>query len=262
MRIKALTAPIIIIGFIVAIFSSFTAIAVIDAPHNASTNISCGSWHGAALLNSPFWGGSYSPVNIDDTVYNKLCLNCHRTSSGPYTDTNAPLVKTHSSLNTSNKYGDWTRECRTCHDPHYQKQKNYKNTDAGNLYLATGTITSCVYNGDGTSTLTYSTITYKSGWDATKLTQKTGDYRRTILFPNVGKLGYNYPVIAVDTIANTITVTGNATAYLYPPTTFAVLYGQYIKDFIDVSGTNMAVKFFDKAGAKSFADGDSTYNGA
>src|SRR4030043_1969434 len=243
MRIKALTAPIIIIGFIVAIFSSFTAIAVIDAPHNASTNISCGSWHGAALLNSPFWGGSYSPVNIDDTVYNKLCLNCHRTSSGPYTDTNAPLVKTHSSLTTDNGYGDWTRECRTCHDPHYQKQKNYKPTDASNLYLATGTITSCVYNGNGTSTLMYSTITYKSGWypppedDPNKkyLTKKIFDYRRTVLFPNVGKLGYNYPIIAVDTpTANTITVTGNATAYLYPPTTFAVMYGQYIKDVIDV----------------------------
>ena len=71
MRIKA-KAPIIIIGFIAAIFFSFTAIAVIDAPHNASNNISCGSCHGAALLNSPFWGGSYSPYDIDDTVYNKL----------------------------------------------------------------------------------------------------------------------------------------------------------------------------------------------
>jgi predicted CxxxxCH...CXXCH cytochrome family protein len=281
MRVKA-SAIIVIAGFIVAIFFSFTAIAVIDAPHNASNYISCGSCHGAALLNSPFWGGSYSPANIDDTVYNKLCLNCHRASSGPYTDTNAPLVKTHSSLSTSNKYGDWTRECRTCHDPHYQRQKNYKTTESGNLYLATGTITSCVYydpdNYEVTyfdpdlinkSILTYSIITYKSGWYPTPeddpnkkyLTKKTSDYRRTILFPNVGKLGYSYPVIAVDTITKKITVTGDATAYLYPPTTFAVLYGQYIKDFIDVSGTNTAVKFFDKAGAKSFADGDSIYNG-
>jgi hypothetical protein len=56
------------------------------------------------------------------------------------------------------------------------------------------------------------------------------------LFPNVGKLGYNYPVIAVDTPnPNTITAKGDATAYLYPPTTFAVMYGQYIKDYIDAS---------------------------
>ena len=95
---------------------------------------------------------------------------------------------------------------------------------------------------DGTSTLTYTQpITYKSGWypppedDPNKkyLTKKTSDYRRTILFPNVGKLGYNYPIIGVDEGAKTITVTGDATAYLYPPTTFAVMYGQYIKDIIN-----------------------------
>ena len=114
-----------------------------------------------------------------------------------------------------------------------------------------------MYNGNGTSTLTYSTITYKSGWDATKLTEKTGDYRRTILFPNVGKLGYNYPITAVDTpTANTITVTGDATAYLYPPTTFAAIYGQYIKDSMDIkadpsvspppASIYKTVKFFDQ----------------
>jgi hypothetical protein len=271
LRIKK-TAPIIIIGFIIAIFSSFTAIAAIDAPHNASNNISCGSCHGEALHYSAFWGGSFTPYDIDDTPYNRICLSCHTELSpgeGGYPQTKGPLVKTHSSLNTSNKYGDWTRECRTCHDPHYQKQKNYKTTDATNLYLATGTITSCVYNGDGTSTLTYSTITYKSGWypppedDPNKkyLTKKTSDYRRTILFPNVGKLGYSYPITGVDEGAKTITVTGDATAYLYPPTTFAVMYGQYIKDIINDGGTNKTVKFFDKADTNSFADADGTYNG-
>ena len=263
MRVKA-AAQIIITGFIIAIFSSFIAIAAIDAPHNASNNISCGSCHGAALLNSPFWGGSYSPYDIDDTVYNKLCLNCHRSLSGPYTETNAPLEKPHSSIGLSNKYGDWSTECRNCHDPHYQKQKNYKNTDAGKLYLATGTITSydsydSVHN---TTILHYSSITYKSGWNSTKLTKKTEDYRRTILFPNANKLGYNYPVIAVDTpTANTITVTGDATVYLYPPTTFVVLYGQYIKDTMSVGGTNVAVKFFDQTDSDSYADGDTAYNG-
>ena len=88
-----------------------------------------------------------------------------------------------------------------------------------------------------TSILTYSTITYKTSttWDSTRLANKTGDYRHTILFPNVNKLGYSYPVKAIDEGANTITVTGDATAYLYPPTTFAVMYGQYIKDNIDPS---------------------------
>ncbi len=161
MRVK-LTLVIILMVFLIASASHFIVLAANDASHNASSNMSCGSCHGAALLNSPFWGGSYTPQNIDDTVYNKLCLNCHRASSGPYTDTNAPQVKTHSSLTTDNGYGDWTRECGNCHDPHYQKQKNYKNTDAGNLYLATGTITSNTYNSkDNTTKLIYSTITYK-----------------------------------------------------------------------------------------------------
>ena len=237
-RITTKTAAGIIIGLIAATTFRFLAIAAIDAPHNASHNVDCGDCHGEALtggLTSPFWGGSYSPADIDDTVYNKLCLRCHTASSGPYPDTNAPLVQTHSSLKTSNKYGDWTRECRNCHDPHYQRQKNYKTTDSGNLYLATGTITACIYNGNNTSTLTYSAITYKTGWNATKLTNKTEDYRRTILFPNVNRLGYNYPVVAVDTPnPNTITVSGDATVYLYPPTTFAVLYGQYVKDYLNI----------------------------
>ncbi|MEW6418619.1 MAG: LamG-like jellyroll fold domain-containing protein [Nitrospirota bacterium] len=255
MRLKT-TTIIVIIGFIATILSSFIVFAAIDTPHNASNNINCGSCHGQALLNSPFWGGTMS--------YDQLCLGCHTASSGPYSDISAPLVQTHSSANTSNQYGDWSRECRNCHDPHYQRQKFYKSTDAGNLYLATGTITGCVYNGDGTSTLTYSTITYKSGWDSTKLTKKTLDFRRTILFPNVGKLGYNYPVVAIDTpLANTITVSGDATpVYEYiSSSTFAAMYGQYIKDIIDLSGTSKTVKFFDQTGTNSFADGDTTYNG-
>jgi hypothetical protein len=252
MKIKLLTFIFIMVLSVVFAFQ-FTAIAATDAPHNASNNINCGSCHGAGLLNSPFWGGSMS--------YDQLCLNCHKASSGPYSETNAPLVVTHSSETTSDKYGDWERECRNCHNPHYQRQKLYKNTDANNLYLATGTITNCVYNGDNTSTLTYSTITYKTGWDAARLTEKTAGYRRTILFPNVNKLGYNYPITAVDPDAKTIKVTGNVTTILYPPTTFAAIYGQFIKDAIDVNGTNKQVKFFDRKGTKSYADGDTTYNG-
>jgi hypothetical protein len=252
MNIKLLTL-ISIIGFLAVFAFHFSAIAATDAPHNESNNINCGSCHGVGLLNSPFWGGTMS--------YDQLCLNCHKASSGPYSETNAPLVVTHSSETTSDKYDDWERECRNCHNPHYQRQKLYKNTDANNLYLATGTITNCVYNGDNTSTLTYLTITYKTGWDAAKLTEKTSGYRRAILFPNVYKLGYNYPITAVDPDAKTIKVTGNVTTILYPPTTFAAIYGQYIKDAIDVSGTNKQVKFFDRKGANSYADGDTTYNG-
>ncbi|MEW6418622.1 MAG: hypothetical protein AB1480_10935, partial [Nitrospirota bacterium] len=41
----------------------------------------------------------------------------------------------------------------------------------------------------------------------------------------------------------------------------AAMYGQYIKDIIDLSGTSKTVKFFDQTGTNSFADGDTTYNG-
>jgi hypothetical protein len=143
---RKITAVIFIAAFVGALAFRVLEIAAIDTPHSASNNISCGSCHGETLLDSPFWGGSGS--------YDQLCLSCHKAPFGEYSDINAPLVKTHSSLNTSNKYGDWTRECRNCHDPHYQRQKNYKTTDASRLYLATGTITACVYNGNGTSTLT------------------------------------------------------------------------------------------------------------
>ena len=238
MKIKA--AAIIATALLITVVTS-RFISAIDAPHEPHDGTSiCGSCHAEGLLgtiNSPFWGGTYTPANIDDTVYNKLCLNCHTASSGPYTETNAPLVKIHSSINTDTRYDTWTRECIDCHDPHYQRQKNYKTTDASNLYLATGVITTFdPYNsGNNTTTLYYSSITYKSGWNSTKLTAKTGDYRHTILFPNVNKLGYNYPVKAIDEGAKTITVSGNATTYLYPPTTFAAMYGQYIKDYIDAS---------------------------
>jgi hypothetical protein len=244
---------IIIMWFVVPLAFQNIAIAAIDAPHNESNSVNCGSCHGEGLLQS-FWGGSgiYS-------TFDELCLSCHTASSGPYTETNAPLVKTHSSDNLSNQYGEWSRECRDCHDPHYQKQKVYKNTDAVSLYLATGTINGCVYNGNGTSTLTYVSITYKTGWDATRLLEKTDEYRRAILFPNVGKLGYSYPVTGINEVDQEITVTGDATpVYQYiSSSTFAMMYGQYLKDIIEGS----LVKFLDQTGDNSYADGDTTYDG-
>ncbi len=258
LRIKK-TVPIIIIGFIVAIFFSLFAIAATDAPHNASNNISCGSCHGETLMNSPFWGTG---------TYDQLCLSCHRRATGgPYSQTDAPAVTTHSDSSENA-----LAECRDCHNPHYQRQKVYKNTDASNLYLATGKIISCEYSGKDPftnkdiSTFHYSDnppITYKSGtgWDATKLPKKTEDYRGAILFPHVNKLGYNYPITAVNPTAKTITVNGNVTTEcnnnLFSSATFAVMYGQYIKDVLNTK----TVKFFDQTGTNSFADGDTTYNG-
>jgi hypothetical protein len=265
MRIKEATTTIII-GFIIAILYTFIAIAANDAPHNASNNISCGSCHGEGLLQS-FYGGSGKYSTVDD-----LCLSCHTEPFGPYLDTKGPFVKTHSDAG-----GNALAECCDCHNPHYQRQKVYKNTDASNLYLATGKIQSCEYSGKDQntnkdiSTFYYSDnppIIYKTGtgWDATKLPKKTWDYRGAILFPNIGKLGYNYSITAVN--ANTITVNGNLTTECsnsyFNSTTFAVIYGQYIKESIltdEVNGTYSPVKFFDKIGQGSFAYDDDAVPG-
>src|SRR4030042_1051836 len=251
------TTATFVLGLIITLTLPFIATAPTDAPHNASNNINCGSCHGETIMESPFWGTG---------TYDQLCLSCHRRSTGgPYSQTDAPAVTTH-----SDSSGSALAECRDCHNPHYQRQKVYKNTDASNLYLATGKILSCEYS--GTDQLTnkdirtfhYSDnppITYKSGtgWDATKLPKKTEDYRGAILFPNVNKLGYNYPITAVNPTAKTITVTGNLTTEcnLFSSATFAVIYGQYIKDVLNTK----TVKFFDQTGTNSFADGDTTYNG-
>jgi hypothetical protein len=41
----------------------------------------------------------------------------------------------------------------------------------------------------------------------------------------------------------------------------AAIYGQYIKEGIDVNGTSKQVKFFDQTGTNSYSDGNTTYNG-
>jgi hypothetical protein len=254
-KIKALI-PIIVIGFVLALAYHFIAIAAIDAPHNESNNVNCGSCHGQGLLQSPFWGGSMS---IDE-----LCQYCHTASSCPIPEIAGPLVMTHTDSN-----GIPLVECRNCHDPHYQKQKNYKNTDASNLYLATGTITSYVYFDPdiwgppfgNTSLLTYnpSSISYKPGWNAARLTGKTDSCRSAILFPNVRKLGYSFSIVALETGFNRIRVRGDVRpVYQYITSSdFAITYGQYIKDIIDGN----TVKFFDQINGDSFADGGATFNG-
>lgn len=77
--------------------------------------------------------------------------------------------------------------------------------------------------------MTYETITYKPGWDADKITKKTEKYRRAIMFPNIGKLGFNYPVIGIVEDTKLITIKGNVTpVYQYITTSsFAIMYGQY-----------------------------------
>jgi len=121
-------------GICIAILIPIISFAeTLDAPHNESNNISCGSCHGGAILTSEYWtaGGT-----IDETPFNKLCIGCHSKGSGPYSTKSAPKESTHSSLAIDNGYGDWTKECTICHNPHSQEQKLWIPQDAAAVTAA------------------------------------------------------------------------------------------------------------------------------
>ena len=85
-----------------------TALAI-DAPHDTVECGQCHSIHGATYPN----------------MLGVLCEFCHY-ESGP-----ATAVKTHSSLTTSNSYGDWDVDCWSCHNPHSQEQDDAYATSYG-----------------------------------------------------------------------------------------------------------------------------------
>jgi|GEM_PF-1574593 predicted CxxxxCH...CXXCH cytochrome family protein len=87
----------------------------LDAPHTPINNVSCSSCHtpiSSLALNDQIG------THIDNTVTNIVCRECHRASG---TATEAAV---HSSRTTGSEseFGAWTVECRTCHEPHYQRQ--------------------------------------------------------------------------------------------------------------------------------------------
>ncbi len=121
----------------------FPIMAYADFPHTGPTSdgivcISCHTVHGPL----PTWA-THIPTTIDDTPDNNLCLSCHNNVRASY-------EQTHSSLTTSTNYGNWTVECKTCHEPHKQSQAR---TYGAAGYLDSGTILSA----------TNSTITKSSG---------------------------------------------------------------------------------------------------
>jgi len=213
--------------------------AAIDAPHNQCNNITCSSCHDLSLADSPLLAGS--------DINNFCTANCHSALTAPYTDTSAPIAKTHED-----------KICTDCHNPHIQGQKFWKNADGSDYFLAEGQIDSYTYNsGPKTTTINYSGGTFHSGWTVATITDKSSSQRRPILLPNIKKLGWSFPVTAMD--ATTITVKGNLTpvyTYTGTPTNFAIIMGQLLNQYIDTNddGTKETeIKFFDHGGDCSWS---------
>ena len=238
---KGIKALIITLAFCLMAAHAYSAN---DYPHFGINNIGCDSCHfvfGTQPSLLPEWT-AHTPQNIDDTQYNTLCWSCHN-------DVDAPYMRTHSSLQIDNSYGDWTVECRVCHNPHFQKQFR---TYGSSSYL---------YSGASTG-ITASTLTKTgAGWTENA-------YQGYILCPNVSQKNYNYEILS--NTSDTLTVQGpiNLTK-VSVGNTFAIIYGNLINDTIDLSriaiipskSGSKATRFFNSTGTNSFADGNSTYDG-
>ncbi|MBI5055204.1 MAG: CxxxxCH/CxxCH domain-containing protein [Nitrospirae bacterium] len=227
-----------IIAILVLTFCLITSHAYsLDYPHSSVNNIGCDSCHfvyGTQSTLMPEWT-SHTQQNIDDTQYNSLCWSCHN-------DVDAPYVRTHSSLNIDNGYGNWTMECITCHDQHYQRQFR---TYGSPSYLYQGTVSSVT-----TTTLTRT----GAGW--------TDDqYKDLVVVPNIAQKNYNYKI--TGNTGDTLTIAGPVDlTKASSGNTFAIVYGKLIRSTVTTPNSgNKSVKFYYSTGTNSFADGDSTYNG-
>jgi len=261
--VKAATA-----GLLTAMLATGSAFAasVIDAPHNESNDVRCGSCHSYSL----WW--QFSPTKPGTTDYagrtDAVCNKCHGPSGSEF------RKSSHSSLSMGDAHdtalGTWSTNCIDCHNPHLQPQLNWLSSSAtfgngslaGGLYLAEGTIGTITDNGDGTTSITFTNAAAKSPWqDTGRWTQKSGNAGRGLLL----SLGYKtgdktYEIISASTTApitngaggtgeGIITVQSGSDpvdSLKYTGSNFGIIYGQLIKSSIATpnSGTK-AVKFFD-----------------
>ncbi len=185
-----------------------------------------------------------------------FCWSCHN-------DIQAPYKRTHSSLEIDNGYGDWSVECRTCHNPHSQKQIK-KHKSESHLFSGVSTTILTDQPTAGKSQLTID----GTPWTVDEYAQLVGEDIYYVLIPNVSNAKYGYKILS--NTANTLTVEGQVNLSKVNPgsDTFAIIYGKLIKssigldEIIGLSKTgDKTVKFFNTTLSNSFADGDSTYDG-
>lgn len=215
----------------------------LDAPHNVSFATGCLSCHDMtsnAPNLIPTDTFTPDPLDIDHTLNNSVCEKCH--IDGP--DGTAPYMPTHSSQQTDESYGQWTVECRVCHNQHSQDQfKNYGTAS----YVYTGT------NGGVNNAGADAIIT------VTGPAMTPDQYAGYIVVPNTARLNYNYKIIG-NTV-DTLTVEGLVnTTYAVTGSQLAISYGKFIRSSINLANIgktgSKAVRFFKPTGPNSFADGD------
>ncbi|MHC4686922.1 MAG: CxxxxCH/CxxCH domain c-type cytochrome, partial [Planctomycetota bacterium] len=238
-----------IIGF------TFSPARAVDFPHNEQSMIGCDSCHdvfgGAEDLMLTFV--TYG-TDIDDTQSNSVCWSCHN-------DVEAPLRRTHSSLQIDNSYGDWSVQCKTCHWPHDQQNLSF----APDSYRTSGIstdISGLVLTDDGQS---WGINDFQGMLLITNLNQETSEgnlFMYRILSNTDKTITVAPPPLPLPQIIDL------TKASIGDP--YAVIYGKLVRDLVDTSeiigqGTpqteKRVVKFFINAGANSFADGDTTFDG-
>ncbi|MBI5576280.1 MAG: hypothetical protein HY896_07945 [Deltaproteobacteria bacterium] len=206
-------------------------------PHIELNDTECVSCHFVDSRNDdllPDWAFQ-APVNIDDTPYNNLCRYCHN-------GVEAPFVRTHSSISIDNGYGNWSMECRTCHDPHQPAQLIGYGSDT---HLDTGTVVSVSDNAINASGM---------GW-------ADNVYAGYLVVPNSDDVYHVYKI--ASNTANSLSVEGPMDlTWVTAGNTFAVIMGKNVKSGITTpSEGSKAVRLFRETGARSYADGDGTYDG-
>ena len=234
-------------GTLLCCLSAAPLLAGLDAPHNSAEGLGCLSCHDMTSTLPklmPSWI-AHSPTSIDDTLFNSMCWSCHN-------DSRAPYVKTHSSLTTSDRYGDWTVECWVCHNLHIQQQLRTYGS-AGYLHSAAST-----------------------GVTATTLSQSGADWEDDefagmVLVPDTANINYNYTITGNTT--DTLTVQGPMDlTRIIPGNTFGIVLGKLIRSTINVGLITdplhpenktgyKTVRYFRREGANSFADGNATFDG-
>ncbi len=220
------------------------------APHNGNSevlSITCESCHS---------------VILPDTNRSDICIGCHDGDPAiAMADHSAAVIHADDPLPWP--YGNWSVTCLDCHDPHLHFQLTHLSQHAGDLYIISGTIISIATDsGNNTTTVTYSTPDIRPGWElgSSDWGAKTSAGRGLIF---VADSSNPKDIFEIESSNDTVIVlngemdTGLITSLTDPlnPTTFGIIYGQYIKSMIDTPNSGIrSVKFFDPNGG--FVDGN------